>query len=270
LQSSDSPKLEVEKSSLVACHTYQIQTSYMDCDGEVTLNVDYTLDGDSCTTPTPTPTPTPPLYPPPDPAPPGQQTVGMGCSNGYGNNANFDYAHGRYCAADSNSTNELMSCRNGGFDFSSSNIKYYPLIKPGKYLAIEVELPHPFTNGINKTVCGLHVAGEIGNSCGGSGGGAIESWTISTSPGDFNVADPRCATFSTTSSLTGRVLTSPEISGCPMDRGRKYYVNIKMGDNCTAPGGCSFLLQISGLFSGSTYNIGGQPRTLDTSCQFAP
>lgn len=265
--SAKASEISVPKSSLVACRTYQVKAVFQNCEEIETLSVDYTLDGPGCAPEDEPPPPPPPEYPPAEPAPPGQQTGGAGCSNGYGNNANFDYANGRYCAADTSTTADLMACRNGGFDFSSSNIKYYPLIKPGKYLAIEVMIPHPFTNGLNKTVCGFHAEGEMGNSCNGSGGAAIDTWAISPNPGDFNPTDFRCVGHTTTTSVEGRMMTNPEIGGCPMDPGRKYYLNITMGNNCTAANGCSFLLKLSGLFSGGTYTIGGQRYTINNSCQ---
>lgn len=267
LYTDEASEISIPKASLVACHTYQVQAVFQNCEDEETLSVNYTMDGPNCEPPTDIPPPPPPVYPPPNPAPPGQQTFGMGCSNGYGNNANFDYAHAKYCVADTSSTAELMACRNSGFDFTGSNAVYFPLIKPGKYLAVEVMAPHAFTNGLNKSFCGVYVQGEIGNSCAGSGGGAIETWTLSPNPGDFNVTDARCITHTTTSSLVGRVVTSPELGSCPMDPGRNYYLNIKMGSNCTAPGGCSFLLSITGLFSGGNYTISGQRYTMDNSCQ---
>lgn len=269
--------LKINKAELVACRTYEITASYRDCDQNVVEKVSYTADalpGESCNPPEEVPEDPPvdppvedppPVYPPADPAPPGQQTAGLACTH-YNNNTNpnFDYANAKYCLADySVSDPQLLRCKESGFDFTG--VSYFPVIKPGKYLAIKVKLPHPFTNGISKTLCGFYVNGETGNPCGsGQPGGAIDTWALSPNPGDFSPSGLGCVTHTTVGGMHAHV---GGYGGCNMDPGRDYYLNITMGNNCTDPRGCNFLLKTYPIYSGTPHYINGQRFVTDTSCK---
>lgn len=274
LFSSESPGLTIQKRDLVACHTYQAKATFSNCGEEETLMVDYTMDGNDCEPPPSPEEPPPTNFPPAEPAPPGQQSTGTGCSI-YGTipNGGFDYAKAKYCTTDPlpppGSSTQLMQCRNSGFDVSGV-VRYYPIIKAGQYIAVEVTLPRPFTNGISKTLCGFSLEGESGgNPCGGTPA-AVEKWTISPNPGDFEVSDPRCVAYTTTTQIRGHARTTPELGYCPMDPGRKYFANIRMGNNCTNPNGCVFMMETRPLYSGRVYTIGGRKYRTNLSCELIP
>lgn len=277
LQSAEAPELVVQKSGLVACHTYEVTAKYIDCDEETTLTVNYTADGENCDPP-PTPTPTPePIYPPPNPAPPGQQTSGSGCNaSGVGTNPNFNYGVAKYCHADYDYTaspqlnTQYHQCRQSGVDVSQPGQGVYHLsIRPDEYVAIEIELPHVNYDS-SKTLCGFFFMGEgPAATCGGVPA-AVDTWSLSTNPGDFSGS---CTSHTTVGGLWGRVRSNPDIepnNNCLMDRGRKYYINIKMDPTCRNPGGCAFLLMTQPIYSGGTQTINRQRYIVNNQCNLVP
>lgn len=276
LFSAVAPDLRVSKDDLQACHNYTVTASFPDCGETRTVTVDYTADGPDCIPPVEDPPPTPTTFPPVQPAPPGQQTSGPGCmhSTGASNqyyNGGFDYAKAKYCFADINSQSssqalsQYMTCLQSGYDISGSNRNYYPIIRPGEYVAIEVTLPHPFAYGPPKTLCGFYAQGETGSQCGGVPA-AVETWTLSPNPGDFNITTPGCKAQTTVGMITGGI----NAGACPMDPGRKYFLNIRMGNNCTNPSGCTFLLRVGGIYSGTRRFYNGQYYTVTNTCTLVP
>ncbi len=273
LQSAEAPELVVHKADLVACHTYEVTATYIDCDEEINLEVNYTADGENCDPP-PIPTPTPePIYPPPNPAPPGQQSVGSGCiGGGIATNPNFNYAQAKYCHADYDFraspqvAAQYNQCRQSGVDVSQPGQGiYYLSIRPDEYVAMEIEVPHVNYDS-SKTLCGFFFMGEgPASACGGIPA-AVDTWALSTNPGDFSGS---CISHTSAGGMWGRVRSNPDIepnNNCLMDRGRKYYINIKMDPTCRNPGGCAFLLMTQPIYSGATQTINGQRYVVNNQC----